>query len=69
MRLLRAQTELARNEIRSAQSLSLPSVSLYASNTLARPVSRTLADMYNNNWNMGVSVSYPYLHCTRTIIK
>ena len=59
MRLLRAQTELARNEIRSAQSLSLPSVSLYASNTLARPVSRTLADMYNNNWNVGVSVSYP----------
>lgn len=59
MRLLCAQTELARNEIRSAQSLSLPSVSLYASNTLARPVSRTLADMYNNNWNVGVSVSYP----------
>ena len=59
MRLLRARTELARNEIRSARSFSLPSVSLYASNTLARPVSRTLADMYNNNWNIGVSVSYP----------
>lgn len=25
----------------------------------ARPVSRTLADMYNNNWNVGLSVSYP----------
>lgn len=59
MKLLRAQTELARNEIRSAKSFSLPSVSLYASNTLARPISRTLADMYNNNWNVGVSVSYP----------
>ena len=34
MRLLRAQTELARNEIRSVKSFSLPSVSLYASNTL-----------------------------------
>ena len=41
------------------RSLSLPSISLYASNTLARPVSRTLADMYNNNWNVGLSVSYP----------
>ena len=57
--MLRAQTELARNEIRSVKSFSLPSVSLYASNTLARPISRTLADMYNNNWNVGVSVSYP----------
>ena len=38
---------------------SLPSLSLYASNTLARPVSRTLADMYNNNWNIGLSLSYP----------
>ena len=59
MKLLRKQTELARNEIRLAQSLSLPSISLYASNTLARPVSRTLTDMYNNNWNVGLSVSYP----------
>ena len=56
MKLLRKQTELARNEIRLAQSLSLPSISLYASNTLARPVSRTLTDMYNNNWNVGLSL-------------
>lgn len=59
MKLLRAQTELSQNEIQLARSVSLPSLSLYASNTLARPVSRTLADMYNNNWNVGVSVSYP----------
>ena len=59
MKLLRAQTELARNEIRSTKSFSLPGISLYASNTLARPVSRTLADMYNNNWNIGLSLSYP----------
>ena len=26
---------------------------------MARPVSRTLTDMYNNNWNVGLSVSYP----------
>lgn len=59
MKLLRKQTEQAKNEVRLAKSESLPHVSLYASNTLARPVSRTMADMYNNNWNIGLSVSYP----------
>jgi outer membrane protein TolC len=59
MRLLYAQTEQARNDIRLTKAASLPSLSLYASNTLARPVSRTLADMYNNNWNVGLSLSYP----------
>jgi outer membrane protein TolC len=52
------QTELARNDIRLTQAASLPSLSFYASNTLARPVSRTLADRYNNNWNAGLSLSY-----------
>ena len=41
------------------KSASLPAISLYASNTLARPISRTMEDMYNNNWNIGLSVSYP----------
>jgi outer membrane protein TolC len=59
MRLRNTQTELARNDIRLTRAASLPSLSLYASNTLARPVSRTLADMYNNNWNAGLSLSYP----------
>ncbi len=59
MKMLRTQTELARNDIRIVRSVSLPSISLYASNTLARPIARTLADMYNNSWNVGVSVSYP----------
>lgn len=59
MRLLRKQTEIAQNEVRLTKAELLPSVSLYASNTLARPVSRTMADMYNNNWNIGLSVSYP----------
>lgn len=26
---------------------------------LARPISRTLDDLYNNNWNVGLSFSYP----------
>lgn len=58
MRLLQQQTELARNNIRLTRADNLPNLSFYASNTLARPVSRTLADMYNNNWNVGLSLSY-----------
>ena len=56
---LHKQTEIAENNVCIKQSALRPSVSLTASNTLARPVSRTMADMYNNAWNMGVSVSYP----------
>lgn len=46
--LSRKQTELAENSIRLTRAEQLPRLSLTASNTLARPVSRTLADMYNN---------------------
>ena len=59
MKQLRQQTQLAQNEVRLTRAVSLPNVSLYASNTLARPVSRTLDDMYNNNWNVGLAVSVP----------
>ncbi len=59
MLLLRQQTELARNDVRLARADYYPRLSLYASNTLARPVSRTLADMYNNSWNIGIALSYP----------
>lgn len=59
MLLLRKQTELAENSIKLTRAEQLPQVSLTASNTLARPVSRTLADMYNNSWNIGLSFSYP----------
>lgn len=59
MKQYRKQTELAQNNVRLIKSASLPAISLYASNTLARPISRTMEDMYNNNWNIGLSVSYP----------
>lgn len=59
IRLLYKQTELAENNINLTRSELYPNISLTASNTLARPVSRTLADMYNNNWNIGLSFSYP----------
>ena len=59
MRLLARQTDLARNNISMVRARQMPQLSLYAANTLARPVSRTLADMYNNAWNVGLSFSYP----------
>ena len=58
MLLLQQQTKLAQNNIRQVRADQLPRLSLFASNTLARPVSRTLADMYNNAWNVGLSLSY-----------
>ena len=59
LKRLRMQTELARHDVALARSAIRPDVSLYASNTLARPVARTMEDLYNNNWNVGLSVSVP----------
>lgn len=59
LRVLRARTDLARNEVRLARATYYPTVSLYAGNALARPIARTLQDLYNNNWNIGLSISYP----------
>ena len=58
IRILRKQTELAENEIRLTRSAQLPKLNLTASNTLARPISRTMADLYNNSWNIGLSLTY-----------
>ena len=59
MQLLQKQTELAVNNTNLTRAGQLPQLSLTASNTLARPISRTLADLYNNSWNIGLSSSYP----------
>lgn len=58
MRMARRNIQLAENDIKLAKADNLPSLSLYAGNTLARPVSTTLADMYNTRWNIGLSLSY-----------
>ena len=58
MQIVRQQTLLAENDIRLTKANYLPRLSLHAGNTLARPLSTTLADMYNNNWNIGLSLSY-----------
>ena len=58
MQIARRDTRLAENDIKLVKANNLPSLSLHAGNTLARPLSTTLADMYNNNWNIGLSLSY-----------
>lgn len=58
LQIARFRTIAAGHELEIEKSACLPHLSLYAANTLARPVSRTLADMYNNNWNVGLSLSY-----------
>lgn len=58
IRIARKNILLAETEVKLTKANYLPNLSLYAGNTLARPLSSTLADMYNNNWNVGVSLSY-----------
>lgn len=58
MKLLQKQTEQAENEIGLIRAEKMPKLALNASNTLAKPVARTLADLYNNNWHIGLSLSY-----------
>ncbi len=59
MRRLRQETQLALNNQRLVKAEFLPQFSLYAGNTLARPITRTMADYYNNSWNIGLTLSYP----------
>lgn len=58
MKIAKYGTRLAETDVKLARAAYLPSLSMYASNTLARPVSTSLADMYNNNWNVGLSLSF-----------
>lgn len=59
MRRLRQETQLALNNQRLVKAEFLPQLSLYAGNTLSRPITRTMADYYNNSWNIGLTLSYP----------
>lgn len=58
MKIAYRNIQLAENDIKLAKADNLPSLSLYAGNSLVRPVSTTLADLYNTNWNIGLSLSY-----------
>lgn len=58
MLLLQQHTAQARNNIALTKADYMPRLSLYASNALARPIARTMVDMYNNTWNIGLSFTY-----------
>lgn len=58
MLIARQNTRLAQSEARLSKAAYLPEVSFEAGNTLARPLSSTLEDLYNNNWHIGLCLSY-----------
>lgn len=57
--IARKKSEAGEAEIQIARSAMLPHISLYASNTLARPITRTMTDIFINSWNAGITISYP----------
>ena len=58
LQIARYNTRLAENDIRLSKADYLPSLSLRAANTLARPLSTTMEDMFSNSWNIALSLSY-----------
>lgn len=58
LQIARCNTQLAQNSIRLSKADYLPTLSLRAANTLSRPLSSTMEDMFNNNWNIALSLSY-----------
>lgn len=54
---LKTQTDIALTDLATARAAVLPTVSLVAGNTLARPVTRTMTDLFNNTWSVGLSLS------------
>lgn len=58
MRIAEENTQLAQMDLKIAKADLLPSVSLQAGNTLARPIRSSMEDLYNNNWSIGLNISY-----------
>lgn len=58
LQIARYNTKLAENDIRLSKADYLPSLSIRAANTLSRPLSTTMEDMFSNNWNIALSLSY-----------
>lgn len=58
LNIARQNTVLAKNNIRLAKAAYLPSLSVQGSNTLARPLSTTMEDLFSNNWNIVLSLSF-----------
>lgn len=58
LRIARTQMAMAQNNVRLTRADNLPSLSLKAGNTLARPLATSMADMFSNNWNILLNLSY-----------
>ena len=58
LQIARYNTKLAENDIFLSKADYLPSLSVRAANTLARPLSTTMEDVFSNNWNIALSLSY-----------
>lgn len=54
---LKTQTDVALTDLAATRAAVLPTVSLVAGNTLARPITRTMTDLFNNAWSVGLSMS------------
>lgn len=59
MQILYGQSELAREQLNDTKTNYRPSIYFVASDNLARPIARTLDDLYNNSWSIGLEVSIP----------
>lgn len=58
IKLARYHTQLAITDKRLTKADYLPTLSIHAGNTLSRPLSTTMEDMFSNNWNVALSLSY-----------
>ena len=58
MQLAKENTLLAKNNVKLVKADMYPTLSLRAGNTLARPLSSSMEDYYNNTWSIGLSLSY-----------
>lgn len=58
IQIARYNIRLAQNDIKLSQADYLPSLALRAGNTLSRPLNTTMQDVFSNNWNMALSLSY-----------
>lgn len=58
LKLTRYHTQLAVTDKRIAKADYLPTLSVHAGNILSRPISSTMDDLFINNWNVALSLSY-----------
>ena len=56
--IARYSTRLARHDISLARAAYLPDLTLQAANTLSRPLSTTMEDVFANNWHIALTLSY-----------